>query len=120
MRVVAFAVLMMVNGDSCNATDAQTLAEARAQFRLSGYCVLRGILSEAEVDAIESNFDVLTHPSAMLIAEMKRDYGDQSQGHGIDPADFALINVNNPGRCVSHSAVACRPAKHILAPGQLT
>ena len=81
--------------EACNATD---LAADKASFVTNGYSVLRGLLSADEVDEIERGFDALTHPGPVLAANMGRDYGDQSQGHGVDPSKFALINVNNPGR----------------------
>jgi phytanoyl-CoA hydroxylase len=84
----------------CAAADDR-FAAAAADFSRDGYAVLRGLLSPEEVDEIEAGFDSLAHPSEELRAAMGRDYGDQSQGHGVDPADFALINVNNPGRYLS-------------------
>ena len=81
--------------DTCNVTE---LAEQRALFVQNGYCVLRGLLTSDEVDDIEKEFDSLAHPTSALAAAMGRDYGDQSRGHGVDPAAMSLINVNNPGR----------------------
>ena len=59
------------------------LSAARAQFEAEGYCVLRGVISPSECDAIEAMYDQLTHPTAELKAAMGRDFGDQSQGFGV-------------------------------------
>lgn len=77
----------------------------KCEFDCLGYGYLREghrgkqiLLSPTDVDAIESDFDILTRPNATLAAAIGRDYGDQSKGFDVDPADFELVNVNNPGR----------------------
>ena len=81
--------------ESC---DASELAKAKQQFSSKGYTVLRGVLTAEEVDAIEERFDHLMHPFPEVAELMGKDYGDQSAGPDVDPANFSLINVNNPGR----------------------
>lgn len=71
---------------------------AAQQFRRDGYCVLPDFLSAEECDALEARYDTMTHPSDELRATYGRDYGDHSQGHGVPPEQFVLINVNNPSR----------------------
>ena len=69
-----------------------------ATFARDGYCIIRNALSPEECDAIEANYNKLTHPTPEMEAKMGRDFGDQSQGFGVKQADFVLINVLQPGK----------------------
>jgi ectoine hydroxylase-related dioxygenase (phytanoyl-CoA dioxygenase family) len=103
--LVSFARGEQGAGATCEEDDfPSSLVEARAAFLRDGYTVLRGFLSSEETDVIEAQYDKLTHPTAEQMAAFEKDYGDQSPGVGVDPKDFTLINVNNPGRYVkSHN-----------------
>ena len=110
-RLLGVVALALVAG-RCQAADAtceesesrsaSSLLEPEANtckhFERDGYCVLRGLLTATEVDGVEAKFDSLTRPSPLLLEAMGGDYGDPSQGFSADPANFSLINVNNPGR----------------------
>ena len=69
-----------------------------ATFARDGYCIIRNALSPEECDAIEANYNKLTHPTPEMEAKMGCDFGDQSQGFGVKQADFVLINVLQPGK----------------------
>jgi hypothetical protein len=72
---------------------------ARETYEAQGYITIPDFLTPAECDALEAEYDKLTHPTPELCAKMDCDFGDQSQrGFGnVKPEDFNLINVNNPG-----------------------
>lgn len=69
--------------------------EDREQFRTRGYVHLRGLLTPAEVDALEVDYDRFLRRE---IEVPGKDYCDMAGDYGRDPDDFSIINVMLPRR----------------------
>ena len=83
----------------------------RCEFDCLGYGYLREghrgkqiLLSPADVDAIEADFDILTRPNSTLAEAMGRDYGDQSKGFDVDPVPVKRGQVTMHDEWIVHGS----------------
>ena len=66
------------------------------QFNNQGYLVLRGVLTEKEMQSIDPVFDHFI--SGKEQKKMKKDFCDMSQPYGTPFEKFQLINAMLPGK----------------------
>lgn len=67
----------------------------RDHFRVNGYVHLNGLLTQAEVDGLELDYDRFLRRE---IEVPGKDYCDMAGDYGREPDDFSIINVMLPRR----------------------
>ena len=65
--------------------------EEIASFRRDGYVHLKGVMSPAEMDAIEEVYERFLRGEIHVVG---KDFNDMTTGeHGTDPRGYAVVNV---------------------------
>ena len=77
--------------------DKYTLPAGAAEaFHRDGYVTLPKFLTEEEIKPIEEVYDALMRGDEDLVRLMKRDFCDMSQGFGVKPSEFRIVNAMLP------------------------